>query len=226
MTSYRWKPIEGLDSEPARVDFQEIDSLHHQWASFREQREASNPDAYKAFLERQERRWAIETGIIEGIYSIDRCMTQTLVENGLIVDLIDRGSTNGNPQELVRILNDHQDAAEFVTESIRRETKLSKHYIRELDQILTRNQPTYTAVDQFGRVFEAALDRGSFKKLPNNPTRRADGLIHQYCSPIQIESELDSLINWYYELQKSGAVYHPLLIAAWLHHRFTQIPMD
>ena len=223
MVAYGWQPIKGLDSESSRVDFQEIDSLHHQWVSFRELREASNPNAYKSFLERLERRWAIETGIIEGIYSIDRGVTQTLVENGLIADLIDRGSTNRNPQELVTVLKDHQDAAIFVTESIRRGTNLSKHYIRELHQVLTRHQPTYTAVDQFGSMFETALDRGGFKTQPNNPTRREDGLIHEYCPPIQVESELDNLIDWYNEFQQSGTAYHPLLVAAWLHHRFTQI---
>ena len=174
-------------------------------------------------MERLERRWAIETGIIEGIYSIDRGVTQTLVENGLIADLIDRGATNRNPQELVIVLKDHQDAATFVTESIRRGTDLSKHYIRELHQILTRHQPTYTAVDQFGRVFETEPDRGGFKTQPNNPTRREDGLIHEYCPPIQVESELDNLINWYNEFQEAASINHPLLVAAWLHHRFTQI---
>ena len=223
IVAYGWQPIRGLDSQSSRVDFQEIDSLHHQWVNFREQREASNPDAYKAFLERLERRWAIETGIIEGLYSIDRGVTQTLVENGLIADLIDRESTNRNPQELVRVLKDHQDTATFVTESIRRETQLSQHYIRELHQILTRNQPTYTAVDQFGRVFETALDRGGFKTQPNNPTRRENGLVHEYCPPVQVESELDNLINGYNEFRQANTDFHSLLVAAWLHHRFTQI---
>ena len=223
MVAYSWQPIKGLDPQVSPVDFQEIDSLHRQWVDFREQREASNSDAYKAFLERLDRRWAIETGIIEGLYSLDRGVTQTLIEHGLIAELIDRGATNRNPQELVNVLRDHQQTAAFVTESIRQEKRLSKHYIRELHQILTRNQPTYTAVDQFGRVFEAALDRGGFKTQPNNPTRREDGRIHEYCPPLQVESELDWLINWYEEFQHSAADYHPLLVAAWLHHRFTQI---
>ena len=223
MIAHRWQPITGLDSESSRVDFQEIDSLHQQWTNFREQREASNPNAYKSFRERLERRWAIETGIIEGLYTLDRGMTQTLVENGLIVDLIEPSSTNRDPVELVRVLKDHQNTAAFVTESIRRGTQLSKHYIRELHQILTINQPTYTAEDQFGRRFKTPLDRGGFKKQPNNPTRREDGRIHEYCPPIQVESELDNLISWYREYQQQGTVHHPLLVAAWLHHRFTQI---
>ena len=223
MIAHRWQPITGLDSESSHVDFQEIDSLHQQWTNFREQREESNPNAYQSFRERLERRWAIETGIIEGLYTLDRGMTQTLVENGLIVDLIEPSSTNRDPVELVRVLKDHQNTAAFVTESIRRGTQLSKHYIRELHQILTINQPTYTAEDQFGKRFETPLDRGGFKKQPSNPTRREDGWIHEYCPPIQVESELDNLISWYREYQQQGTVHHQLLVAAWLHHRFTQI---
>ena len=221
--AYKWQPIKPLQATDTSYDFSEIDSLLFQWVSFRKNQEVSNPDAYKSFLERLERRWAIETGIIEGIYSINRGVTQTLVENGLIANLIDHGSTNRDPQELVTVLRDHQDAAAFVTESIRRRTDLSKHYIRQLHQILTRHQPTYTAVDQFGRVFETVLDRGGFKTQPNNPTRREDGLIHEYCPPIQVESELDNLIGWYNEFQQIESSNHPLLIAAWLHHRFAQI---
>ena len=222
MISHKWRPLDGPDVASSDIDFREIDSLHQQWMNFREQREEFNPEAYKSFLERVERRWAIETGIIEGIYSIDRGMTQTLIENGLIADLIDRDSTNRDPQELVRILKDHQDTAKFVTETIRNQRPLSKQYIVELHQILTLNQPTYTAVNQFGREFEATLDRGGFKKWPNNPTR-PDGLIHEYCPPLQVESEIDNLINWYNELQQAGSGYHQLLVAVWLHHRFTQI---
>ena len=222
MTFYKWRPLEGIDLQTITVDFQEIDSLHRQWVSFRKEREASNPNAYKAFLERVYRSWAIETGIIEGIYAIDRGTTQTLVENGLRVDLIERGSTDRDPHELVEILKDHQDSAAFVTDYIRSKRPFSKHYIRELHQLLTRSQPTYTAVDQFGNVVETPLDRGGFKKQPNNPTR-SDGLIHEYCPPIQVDSELDRLVELYSEFEKTGSTIHNLLVAAWLHHRFAQV---
>ena len=222
MTPHKWQPITGLDTHSCDVDFQEIDSLHRRWLNFREQREESDPDAYKAFLERVDRSWAIETGIIEGIYDLDRGTTQTLVEHGLVEDLIDRSATDLDPQALVKVLKDHQESAEFVTESIKRGTALSTHYIRELHQLLTRNQPTYTAVNQFGVRFETELDRGGFKTQPNNPTR-PDGEIHEYCPPEQVESELDNLVSLYEATQGESGAHHQLLVAAWMHHRFTQI---
>ena len=220
--AHKWQPLEGLNAQSSGMDFQEIDLLHQQWLNVRKQRESSNSDAYRAFLERLDRLWAIETGVIEGLYNIDRGTTQTLVENGFIADLIDRTATDQDPQDLVKVLKDHQDSAEFVTESIRKKIPLSRHYICELHQLMLRNQDTYRAVDQFGRVFEAKLDKGSFKKQPNNPTR-PDGRIHEYCPPIQVESEIDNLVGLYREFEVAGDSYHKLLIAAWLHHRFTQI---
>ena len=62
MVAHPWTPIEGLNSDSGTIDFQEIDSLHKQWASFREQRETVNPDAYKDFFERLERRLGDRNG--------------------------------------------------------------------------------------------------------------------------------------------------------------------
>ena len=222
MISYSWLPLEGLEAQSYSVDFQEIDSLHQQWTNFRDHRVESDPNAYRVFLERVYRRWAIETGIIEGIYNIDRGTTNTLVEHGLIPDLIEHGTADRDPYELVKVLKDHQASAEFVTESIRRRTPFTKHFIRELHQILTRHQETYTAVDQFNRIFETQLDKGGFKKLPNNPTR-PDEQNHEYCPPEQVDSEVDSLLTLFREYDNLGSRHHKLLIAAWMHHRFTQI---
>lgn len=219
---HAWRPLEGLDHRSLEIDFRDIDSLHQRWLSYRHKRERTDPDAYKAFLERVYRSWAIETGIIEGIYSIDQGMTQTLVEKGLVADLIDRRLTDRDPDELIRILKDHQASAEFVTDSIRLSTPLSSFYIRELHQSLLRHQRTYIAYDQWGNQFETPLDVGGFKNQPNNPTRR-DEKIHEYCPPIQVESEIDRLADLYEGYQQECEGYHQLLVAAWLHHRFTQI---
>ena len=221
MTGHKWERITPLGSA-CGYDFAEIDSLQHQWLNVRKEREDSSPDVYSGFLERLGRSWAIETGIIEGLYEIDRGVTKTLVENGILADLIDRGATNKDPQSLVQVIRDHQQAAEFVYESIRKATPFSRQFIRELHLILTQNQPYYTAVDQFGTVFETPLDRGDFKKLPNNPTR-PDGSIHEYCPPIFVNDEIERLVDWYQEYQGSNTGYHPILAGAWLHHRFTQI---
>ena len=66
------------------------------------------------------------------------------------------------------------------------------------------------------------LDHGGFKSLPNNPIR-PDGNVHEYCPPEHVDSEIDNLLAWHRECSEDPERYHPVLTAAWAHHRFTQI---
>ena len=222
MVYHKWKPIQPIEQESEQYDFAEIKSLQQQWLTIRKEYESSTPQRYQAFMERLGRSWAIETGIIEGLYTLDRGVTETLVRDGIVAEYIDRSATNKEPDDLVSILNDHQEAVDFVHRYIRDGNSLTRSFIRQLHQIFTRHQDTYRAVDQFGNAVYPKLDKGAFKKEPNNPTR-PDGGVHEYCPPVHVESELDNLVYFYNECQKEKSVYHPLLTGAWLHHRFTQI---
>ena len=217
-----WQPIAPI-SEDFTYDFFEIDGLQRQWLAHRQTLEASASTAYEDFLARLTRSWAIETGIIEGLYTLDRGITETLVAQGISVDLIERSSTNKLPADLARILNDHQDAVVGIYEKIKEELPITRISILQLHTVLTRNQQTHTVVDHLGREFEAELIPGELKKWPNNPTRPDDGAIHEYCPPEQVDSELDNLLAYYNAYLQDPDSYHPLLIAAWLHHRFVQI---
>ena len=217
MISHKWEPINPL-SESGDYDFSEINSLRSQWLALKRTRGT----VYDVFLKRLTRSWAIETGIIEGLYTLDRGITETLVSRGISAELIDQSETNKNPQELVRMLNDHQDAVNGVYAEILEQRPISRSSIRQIHSTLTKNQPTFQAMNQFGQRFETQLNRGGFKTLPNNPTR-PDGTVHEYCPPEHVDSELDNLLTWYNEYQHDTHTYHPLLTAAWLHHRFTQI---
>ena len=221
MIAYKWEPIGPL-ADNCDYDFSEIDSLQRQWLNVKRAREESDPHAYNGFLERLTRSWAIETGIIEGLYTLDRGMTETLVMRGISTDLIDRSGTNKEPEELVRILTDHQAAVAGVYAHVREGRPITRIVIQQVHSILTGHQITYRAFNPSAGWFDARLTHGVFKTQPNNPTR-PDGLIHEYCPPEQVESELDNLVDWYGQYQQDKNRYHPLLVAAWLHHRFTQI---
>lgn len=221
MIAYKWEPISPL-ADGCDYDFSEIDSLRRQWLNVKRAREKLDPAAYHAFLGRLTRSWAIETGIIEGLYTLDRGMTETLVMHGISADLIDRSDTDKEPTELVSILTDHQDAVSGVYAYIREGRPITRTTIQQMHATLTRNQLTYRAFNPSVGWFDARLEHGAFKKQLNSPTQ-SDGQIHEYCPPAQVESELDNLILWYNQYQQNNDRYHPLLVAAWLHHRFTQI---
>lgn len=208
-TSYQWDPIDLTEQEYKEYDFQEIDSLQRQWLQVKSNVESAAPDAYKEFKERLTRRWAIETGIIEGVYDLDRGVTETLVAKGIAVDYIERGSTDKEPSDLVNILRDHQDSAKAVDFWIREGRPLTKAFICGLHSQILKNQSSVRPEE-----------KGVFKKT-RNWAARPDGTVHEYCPPEQVESELDKLLNLYDEY--GSANRHPILLAAWLHHRFEQI---
>ena len=221
MTGHKWQPIRPPDANFS-YDFAEIDALHRQWLTVKAHQEAAQPQIYAAFMERLTRSWAIETGIIEGLYTLDQGMTATLVTHGISADLIARSSTNKDPQELAQILADHQATVGGVYAEIRAGRPITRNSIRQIHTAITEHQPTYRAFNPSVGWFDATLERGAFKKLPNNPTR-PDGAIHEYCPPEQVDSELDNLLEWYAQYQQDANRYHPLMMAAWLHHRFVQI---
>jgi Fic family protein len=218
MKDYRWRPIEDLPEDWPDLAAPELPALSAAWQKYSEKLRDS--DSLRHFNERLIREWAIETGIIENLYSIDRGVTQTLIEKGIEASLIPHGSTDKPVERIVPMLKDHEDVVEGLFDFVAQRRELSTSYIKQLHQAFTRHQDTTTAVDGLGRVVDVALLRGEWKRLPNNPTR-PDGGVHEYSPPEQVDSEMDRLISMHKDHQQKGVP--PEIEAAWLHHRFAQI---
>lgn len=214
----RWKPIEDLPQGGQELEMAELRALDELW---KEQRsELEQLDGMKRFRERLVRSWAIETGVIERVYDLDRGTTELLIEKGIDASLIDRSSTDREPRLVAQIIRDQREAIEGLFTFIRRERELSTSYVKELHAALTRSQETVEALDQFGKPVIVPMVHGDWKKLPNNP-RRPDGTTHVYCPPEQVDSEMDRLISMHRAHTERGV--EPEVEAAWLHHRFAQI---
>lgn len=213
---HRWRPIQDYSGDPgslARPELRELDAI------WREQRQALEQAAtLRDFNERLRREWSIETGLLERVYSLDRGITQLLVEQGIEASLIPQSATDRDPNRVVAILRDHEAVIEGLFTFVKGERELSTSYIKELHSQITRNQPSTTAVDSLDRTVEVPLRRGEYKQRPNNPLR-SNGRIHEHCPPEQVASEMDRII----ELHLGHEGTSPEVEAAWLHHRFTQI---
>jgi Fic family protein len=223
--SYQWRPIEPLSDRDKSIDLSEVESLKSAWLEVRDSLAELSAVNLRDFNERLARRWSIETGVLEHLYDIDlydvdRGTTQILIERGFVASLIERSSTNKNPEELVIILRDHKAAVDLIHDCVADSRSLTVGLIHEFHSLLTRHQDTVEALDQFGRLFSVPMTHGVFKTLPNNP-KRDDGSIHEYCPPLHVGSEMDNLMGWCDEYV--AARVSPILLAAFLHHRFTQI---
>jgi Fic family protein len=217
-TSYMWKPIADLPGDPARVASPELRSLASVWLEQKDDLLSSG--ALDTFYEQLKRRWAIETGIIERVYALDRGVTELLIEKGVDASLIPNSATDKDPELVAAMIRDHQDALEGILAATKGERVLSTSYVKELHAVLARHQEACTATDTLGRTAIVPLVRGEYKNQPNNP-RCPNGSVHEYCPPEQVASEMDRLI----ELHASHAKKElpPELQSAWLHHAFTQI---
>ena len=215
---YRWKRIEPLTDGEASIDLSDIEPLGVSWGQFKQRLKASNPSALRHFNERLVRSLSIETGILERIYDLDRGTTEALIAKGFAEELIQRESTNIEPSALVDILRDQEAAVLLVQDLVTNSRSLTKGVIFDLHAILTRHQKTVAALDALGNRVQIALRRGAFKVLPNNPLR-SDGSKHEYCPPEHVDTEIENLMTLFSGYERKN----PLLVSAWLHHRFTQI---
>jgi Fic family protein len=214
--AYRWEPIKDYEVEPNSLAKPELLTLAEIWG---EQRQAlQHSEGLQTFNERLRREWAIETGLLERIYTLDRGVTRILIERGIDASYVNDRGAGQDPNRVVAIIRDHQDAMEGLFSFIKGERTLSPGYIKELHAQLTRHQDTTTALDSLGRLVAVPLIRGSYKTQSNNPTR-SNGSIHQYAPPEHVAAEIERLV----ELNASHSGVPPEVEAAWLHHRFTQI---
>lgn len=213
-----WHRIEALPPRAIQQRSPRLSALAKQWAAEREVLRSQGEEA--RLIDKMKNRMAVETGIIEGLYDLSRGITETLIAEGFSASLLTHAETNRDPQLVIAILRDQREAIDAVFEIVKRQRPLSTSVIRELHSLLTRHQPTTTAMDQFGNLHEVQLLRGAWKTAPNNPTR-PDGSVHAYSPPEQVGSEMDRLITLHDQYEAIGVA--PEVLSAWLHHRFTQI---
>lgn len=218
MSSQQWEAIQDLPENWHQLASSELASLASIWKD--QAGRLYQTQAFVEFNDRLRREWAIETGIIENLYSIDRGVTQMLIERGIEASLIPHGASDKPAEQVVPMLHDHEEALEGIFDFVAQRRELSTFYIKQLHQLFTRHQETAHGINGLGRRAEIDLIRGDWKKWPNNP-KRPDGSVHYYAPPEQVASEMDRLI----EMHKAHDVAQvpPDVEAAWLHHRFAQI---
>lgn len=199
--------------------FPEVRALAAVWQERKAELEQNG--AYKEFIKKLQREWAIETGIIERLYNWDRGVTEVLIEQGVDSSIISHrgGVTQAQADHIKLMIDDHLSVVEGLFGYVKGEEPLSEYFIRGLQAQFTEHQEYTEAVNQAGDLIRVSLLKGEYKKLPNNP-RRADGFSHTYCPPELTKEEMEGLIRVYRDEEEN---YEPEVKAAWLHHRFTQI---
>lgn len=214
-----WQPIEDLPLNWQNLASAELPPLVTVWNEQADRLRQSGE--FQTFNEKLRREIAIETGIIERLYTIDRGITYLLIEQGINEALIPHGTTDRPVKQVVSLIKDQEAAIKGLFDFVGGQRKLSASYVKQLHQLLTQSQDSTEALDPItDNIFRVSLIKGDWKRQPNNPLR-PDGSVHEYCPPEQVTSEMDTLIALHH--QHRDQKVPPEIEAAWLHHRFTQI---
>jgi Fic family protein len=123
---------------------------------------------------------------------------------------IDAATVIGNHYQIISTLYDQIKLGRPVTSFV----------IRALHAAFVENQDYAIGLLPSGHHVQIRLLKGVFKRWPNNPHGR-DGLLHQYCPPEQVYSEMERLVGMHHSHLEDKVP--PDVEAAWLHHRFIQI---
>lgn len=212
-----WKPVK-LSNKWKDCDTSVLDDISSSWFDRRKKLREDSGE-YADFINRLKREHAVETGIVERLYDLKKGITETFINEGFVKSFLSHGDTNIPDDDLMNHLNDHLDSVNFVFDVVKEDRPLSASFIKELHQLVTRNQKYSEGRDQFGNTLKIELLKGLYKVRENNPTR-GDGTKVHYCSPDQVALEMEKLITIYNDNANS---LHPLILATWFHHMFATI---
>ena len=215
---HKWQPIA---NSPMLATGDE--SMRSMLAFWNDQKGDIDPELLREFNEKLRREWAVETGLIERIYTLDRGITEMLIERGIDEALIPHRPGRQLPEKTAAIIRDHKNVVDGLFDFVRGNRKITTSYIKELHAALVQNQDTAIGVDSRGNKREVPLLKGAYKKHPNNPTRGDGKGTHEYCPPEHTASEMDTLIQINDDFDSLNISATPEVRAAFLHHRFTQI---
>ncbi|MDR1080841.1 MAG: Fic family protein [Deltaproteobacteria bacterium] len=214
--AYKWEPIRDLPDNYSELSDPAFRNIEAEWFLARKR---IKHELLDSFREKVIREWAIETGQVEKLYSLDERLTNTMIENGLdSVELSHQVNGTGTIDPAA-VISNHYEIINSLYEDIKQGRQLYPAAIRGYHAAFVENQDYAVGIVPSGHHVKIQLLKGVYKRWPNNPSTEEG--IFEYCPPEQVQSEMDRLLQMHEAHLKADV---PVDIeAAWLHHRFILI---
>ena len=217
-----WTPLTGMPEGAQDWLVPGHAELSEEWAAIRARlKDRDEPRAFiDKWLEERGRAFAIETGQIEGLYTLKAGITEQLIAEGLEGVVQSHTVENVEDRTIKGLLVDQETAYTMLFEDIASGRPLTQHTVKTWHQLVTRHQETVAGITADGQRVQVPFRRkGMWKNRPNNP-RRLDGVMHEYCPPDVVQDEMDRFFALHEPIQ---AERYPVYVeAAWMHHRFVR----
>jgi hypothetical protein len=214
---HKWVPITDLPANYLELSEPAFENIRDEWFQARKR---IKHDLFVDFRERTSREWAIETGQVEKLYSFDDNLTKAMIEHGLSSVELPHQDNGLGFMDTELVINSHYEIINSLYDEVKFTKELPAFFVRGMHAAFVQNQDYAAGIDPAGKRVRIHLLKGEYKRWPNSPHTK-DGLLHQYCPPEQVTSEMGRLLEMHkkhLELQVP-----PDIEAAWLHHRFIQI---
>ena len=158
-----WVSIKDYELPPSDLADGELRALSGVW---KEQKDTLGRSTdVEHFNERLRREWAIETGLIERLYTLDRGITELMIDRGVNAAFLPSRASE-DPDRTVALIGDQEEAIESLFAFVGGDRELSTSYIKELHGLFTRNQEYVEGRDQFGRRANVCDDSGRLQATP------------------------------------------------------------
>ena len=179
--SHRWTSIEGLPEDVSSLTNPDLATLASSW---RAQQSAMRGTSDLADFEDHLRvEWAVETGVVERLYSLPRSVTDLLTLASVAPRVFAEAGVK-DPEVVAGMVRDHLVALERVTEMAADERGMSPGDIKELHALITLHLSGNGT----------PLLKGAYKREPNDVTRQ-DGSSHQFAPPSEVAVEMERLLE-------------------------------
>lgn len=163
-------------------------------------------------------RWAaVDTGAIEGLYSVDRGFTMSVAVTAQALDQAHRHVGTEGQDHIRDALNGYELVLDVATGN----RPITGKLIRELHHTICMTQDVYRVYTGDGQALDRPLPKGTYKEHPNSPAR-PDGSVHHYAAPgPETVAEMERLVD---EITApSFTELQPILKAAYAHYAFVRI---
>jgi Fic family protein len=175
---------------------------------------SANPDQLNKATAALKRAAALETGAIEGLYTLERGITITATTQAAFLEsyLRDKDRTR-------QMVHSQQDSYDRVLDFATSAAPLVEAWIRDLHATMCASQGTYKAYTSQGEI-EKALPLGQYKTEPNHVIQQ-DDTMHAYAPVAETAPEMQRFVAEITSPEFNSAP--PQLQAAYAHHAFTTI---
>ena len=192
----------------------ELESLALVWQERRDGLAASG--ALEHTLDRLQNEWAIETGLVDRLYSWERCVTDILMGHGVGGGTIELagGADRGDGARISHITHDHFGVIVGLLRFVRGEGQLTTSYIQSLHAHFSRHQDSADILQEDHSVKKVSLQKGEYRSV-SAYSRKTDGALLEHCPPLKLDEEMLKIIEHHDDWHQAAP---PEVLAAWIHH--------